>query len=279
VGLAQASRSFGQLLRARVHFWKGAALAAYAVHGALTHASPIALGAAALTGLLLGLLLLSRGLPPIEARTAGTALADSEPFAVFAASSISLACLALSPVASVVAGRPWELAQTQLERIDVGKTGVSIALPPRLARLHHETAGIYWYASPDEAPLAVQLVVLPWDPRHTADELHAQLATRLESIKGAPPEAGFQLQFLDRVVLDGGQSAVRAHWRNPLGLDITQYFQIIYRAELVMTAWQHQRVPGAWSGVAERIAGSARLSDGLLPSPARSDPAPAAAPR
>ncbi|WP_438027801.1 rhomboid family intramembrane serine protease [Sorangium sp. So ce233] len=209
-------------------------------------------------GFALVVTVLPRGLTPVEQRARP---ADAEPRPrplLTAAATLTGAAMALSVVAALAAGRPWELgAPPALERTAVADTGVALDLPETLARTTSmdEVDGLrlHSYGRLPETPMMFQLAILPRPEEMTPDQIDAHLEQGRKALDEEPPEAAVTKSRATRLTL-GGRPALSVRHKHQNGIELVTYIVALEDRDVLLKAYVAADRPASWAGIEDRVA-------------------------
>jgi hypothetical protein len=213
-----------------------------------------------LVGAALLYFVLSRGLPHLGD---GDAAVDRRPPYIAPLAVLMGSLLVGGLVMGIVRGRAWELGDPPaFERQSVSALGVSLEIPSGLGEadpaLVETNLGEMAFGNIPADPVLVAIVRFDSGPASAAEVGAAQAQIR-EELKQRPQDGATVVDpAVDAEI--AGKPAVRVRYRYPNGVERQQFFVFAvpgstYRLEVLSQ-------PGfpAWSGVADRVAGSMRFS-------------------
>ncbi|WP_433934504.1 rhomboid family intramembrane serine protease [Sorangium cellulosum] len=212
-------------------------------------------------GFALVVTVLPRGLTPVEQRARCERSIDAEPRPrplLTAAAALTGAAMALSVVAALAAGRPWELAAPPaLERTAVADIGVALDLPETLARTTsvEEVDGLrlHSYGRLPETPMMFQLAVLPRPDGMTPDQIDAHLEQGRKALDEEPPEAAVTKSRATRLTL-GGRPALSVRHKHENGVELVTYVVALEDRDVLLKAYVASDRPASWAGIEDRVA-------------------------
>ncbi|WP_437591618.1 rhomboid family intramembrane serine protease [Sorangium sp. So ce1000] len=213
-------------------------------------------------GFALVVTVLPRGLTPVGQRQHA---ADAEPRPrplLTAAAALTAAAMALSVMAALAAGRPWELrAPPALVRTEVADAGVALDLPEALASAAsvEELGGVrfHTYGQLPRTPVVFQVAVFPLEGEVPPDQLDDLLEQERKTLDQQRPANTVTKGPATRVTL-GGRPAVSVKTGLKNGVQLVSYVVVIGNREVMLQAYSVADRPATWDGIEDKVAATIR---------------------
>jgi membrane associated rhomboid family serine protease len=214
-------------------------------------------------GFVLVATVLTRGLVPVDERRDPHDIEKNPGKLAMVGATLVAAAMALSVIAAVYTGRPWELRDPPvLARMPIADTGLTVEVPraaaPKVESTKEEGLQLVGFGSLLELPVAFEVVVTTL-PRAVEPEEMKELLGELEKqMNEIAPAKWTRVGPAQQVTLGDRTAIAVEHTVGPNGVKVKTYRQVLGTKDVLIRCYSRKERPEAWKGIEEKVAASLR---------------------